>query len=68
MVSMESRVYRYRAPGMAKDIRVTTGRKLYEDHPESVALWSPGSPVFPDMDAMAEGAVATPDETLDGVL
>ncbi len=37
----------YRAPGMAKAVRVTTNADYYEDHPESVELWSAGSSLFP---------------------
>jgi hypothetical protein len=30
-------------------VRVTTDPEYYEQHAESVELWSPGSPLFPDM-------------------
>lgn len=39
--------YAYRVPGQAKPIRVTTDAAYYEQHSESVELWSMGSPVFP---------------------
>ena len=45
-------------PGMARPIRVTTDTDYYEQHADSVELWSPGCPVFPHVDDM---------ETLDGV-
>ncbi|MBL26615.1 MAG: helicase [Rhodospirillaceae bacterium] len=38
------------APGMAKEVRVTTDPAYYEMHAESVELWSPGSPTFPHPD------------------
>ncbi len=41
------REYGYLAPGMANEVRVTTDPDYYEEHAESVELWSPGSPVFP---------------------
>lgn len=47
--------YGYLAPGMAKELRVTTDAVFFEEHAESVELWSPGSPVFPDAVEMAGG-------------
>ncbi len=64
---MGDREYRCLAAGRPA-IRVTTRSRLYEEHPGSVTLWSPGSPVFPDVDGMAEGAETSPDDTLDEVL
>lgn len=46
---MAAREYRYSAPGMPKDLRVTTDPAYYEEHAESVELWSPGSPLFPSV-------------------
>jgi hypothetical protein len=45
--------YAYQAPGMAKPIRVTTKADYYDEHGESVDLWSPGSPAFPESEAAA---------------
>jgi len=45
---MPPREFRYLAPGMSAPLRVTTDREFYEEHAESVELWSPGSPLFPD--------------------
>jgi len=42
------RQYGYLAPGMEKELRVTTDAGFFEEHAESVELWSPGSPVFPN--------------------
>ena len=39
--------YRYFIPGHKEAIRVTTDPEYYEQHTESVELWSPGSPAFP---------------------
>lgn len=39
--------YKYVIPGRKEPIRVTTDPSFYEDHAESVELWSPGSPAFP---------------------
>ena len=35
-----------RLPGMAKFVRVTTNPAYFEEHAQSVELWSPGSPAF----------------------
>lgn len=39
--------YEYTSPDLPAPIRVTTDAQFYEEHSESVELWSPGSPVFP---------------------
>ena len=40
------REYGLLAPGMAERLRVTTDPAYFEEHAESVELWSPGSPLF----------------------
>jgi len=47
-------------PGMAKRLRVTTDAAFYEANADSVELWSPGSPLFPDAAAFAAGAADRP--------
>jgi len=42
--------YAYFAPGMSRPLRVTTDPEYFDMHPESTELWSPGSPLFPDME------------------
>jgi len=44
---MAQREYSYLAPGMGQPVRITTDPEFYEEHTESVELWSPGNPVFP---------------------
>lgn len=44
---MGIREYAWSEPGMASPIRVTTDSGYYDDHSDSMELWSPGSPVFP---------------------
>jgi len=39
----------YLAPGMDAPVRVTTVPDFYEQHADSVELWSPGSQLFPDL-------------------
>ena len=41
-----AREYGLSAPGMAEPVRVTTDPAYYEQHSESVELWSPGNPLF----------------------
>jgi superfamily II DNA or RNA helicase len=44
--------YTYQGPGMAQPARVTTRADYYEQHSDSVELWSPGSPCFPHPESM----------------
>ena len=43
---MGHREYGLLAPGMDERVRVTTDPAYYEEHAESVELWSPGNPLF----------------------
>ena len=43
---MGHREYGLLAPGMSAPLRVTTDPEYFEEHAESVELWSPGSPLF----------------------
>ena len=45
--------YGYQAPGMAKPVRITTRPDYFDDHSDSLELWSPGSPMFPTPEAEA---------------
>jgi superfamily II DNA or RNA helicase len=49
--------YAYQAPGMAEPVRITTRPEYFDEHSDSLELWSPGSPAFP----IPETA-ATPEE------
>ncbi len=40
--------YALQAPGMRREVRVTTDAAYYEEHAESVEFWSPGGAVFGD--------------------
>jgi hypothetical protein len=44
---LAQREYSYLAPGMDQPVRITTDAEFYQEHTESVELWSAGSPVFP---------------------
>jgi ERCC4-related helicase len=45
--------FRYTEPGMSAPILATTDPSLFDDQPESVELWSPGSPIFPELNDAA---------------
>ena len=40
------REYALRALGIDEEVRVTTEAEYYDEHAESVELWSPGNPLF----------------------
>ena len=64
------REYGLIAPGMDKEVRVTTSPDFYEEHAENVELWSPGSPLFqpPDHIGTASDAKDTKYEATLGEL
>jgi hypothetical protein len=45
--------FSYQTPGMQSPVRVTTRPSYFDDHAESVELWSPGGPQFPSPDEVA---------------
>ena len=53
--------YAYQAPGMAIPVRITTRPDYFDEHSDSLELWSPGSPSFPMPEAEAM------QEELDGI-
>lgn len=61
---MSAREYRYSAPGMPTELRVTTDPAFYEEHADSVELWSPGSPLFPPADDIATEPGLAPMHTI----
>jgi hypothetical protein len=46
--------YAYQAPGMAQPVRITTRPDYFDEHSDSLELWSPGSPSFPTPEAEAD--------------
>ena len=44
---LDGRSYAMRVPGQS-ELRVTTDPALYEQNADTMELWSPGGPVFPD--------------------
>lgn len=58
VVALGAKDFSYRRPGMTEPIRVTTDPSFFEQHADSVELWSPGAPMFPDAyEFGSEGAV-----------
>ena len=44
---MQEGEYKFSMPGMRESLRITTKAEYFEEHPGSMELWSPGSPLFP---------------------
>lgn len=44
----------YLAPGLPQAVRVTTDPEYYDQHCDSVELWSPGNPLFPKLEMIPE--------------
>ena len=61
-----NREYGLRMAGMAEFVRVTTNPAYFEQHAESVELWSPGSALFKAPDGLRESVPAA--ENLQGIL
>jgi SNF2 family DNA or RNA helicase len=51
---MGQREYSYLAPGMSQPLRITTDPEYYQEHTESIELWSPGNPLFPAPEVIAQ--------------
>lgn len=51
--SLGDRQWQLSRAGMPHPVRITTSRELFEQHPESHELFSPGSPLFPEGSATA---------------
>ena len=58
------REYGLLAPGMRERLRVTTDPAYYEEHAESVELWSPGNPLFNAPELLAASEALPEKETL----
>jgi len=48
--ALDGKDYRYLDGSLEQAIRVTVDRDFYEQHGDSVEFWTPGSPVFPDLE------------------
>ena len=66
--ALGEREYALRAPGMSQELRVTTDPEYYEEHSESVELWSPGNPLFTAPGIIGEAHGVEAGSTLDTLL
>lgn len=55
-IGLGSKDAAYLAPGLPQPVRVTTDPEYYDQHCDSVELWSPGSPLFPQLAMIPEPA------------
>ena len=62
------REYGLLAPGMRERLRITTDPAYYEEHAESVELWSPGNPLFRPPELLSPQEELPPDTTLGDIL
>jgi len=62
------REYGLLAPGMTEPVRATTDPAYYEEHPESVELWSPGSPLFKPPEFLPRADQLPSSQTLKDIL
>ena len=65
---MGSREYGLLAPGMTERLRVTTDPDYFEEHAESLELWSPGNPLFTHPEFMTQVDKPRPGKTLKDIL
>ena len=65
---LSPREYGLLAPGMAERLRVTTDPAYYEEHAESLELWSPGNPLFAPPALLAPADEPPPGATLREIL
>ena len=62
------REYGLLAPGMTEPVRATTDPAYYEEHSESVELWSPGNPLFKPPEFVPPTDQLPPSRTLKDIL
>ena len=55
-------------PGMQERVRMTTDPAYYEEHAESLELWSPGNPLFTAPEFMAPAEEMPVAKTLKDIL
>ena len=65
---MGSREYGLLAPGMTERLRMTTDPEYFEEHAESLELWSPGNPLFTHPEFMTQVDKPQPGKTLKDIL
>ena len=65
---MGRREYGLLAPGMTEHLRVTTDPEYFEEHAESLELWSPGNPLFKSPEFLAPSQDRSSGGTLKDIL
>ena len=65
---MGHREYGFLAPGMTESLRVTTDPEYFEEHAESVELWSPGNTLFAPPETTVRKGKPPNDSTLKDIL
>ena len=65
---MAHREYGLLAPGMTERLRVTTDPEYFEEHAESLELWSPGNPLFSPPEFLTPADALAPDTTARDIL
>ena len=65
---LQPREYSVRAPGMTERVRVTTDPGYFEEHSQSVELWSPGNPLFAAPAFMSDAEEPSRGKTLKDIL
>ena len=66
--SMRNREYGLLAPGMTDRLRVTTDPRYFEEHAESMELWSPGNALFIPPEFATQEAPPPADKSLKKIL
>ena len=66
--AMAHREYGLLAPGMTERLRVTTDPEYFEEHAESLELWSPGNPLFNPPEFLTPADALAPDTTVKDIL
>ena len=65
---LRHREYGLLAPRMNESVRATTDPAYYEEHAESVELWSPGNPLFKPPEFLPSADQLPPSRTLKDIL
>ena len=65
---LRHREYGLLAPGMSEPVRATTDPAYYEEHAESVELWSPGNPLFMPPEFLPPAEQSPPSHSLKDIL
>jgi hypothetical protein len=65
---LDRRQWAFTAPGLPRELRISTAPDFVEENPDDVELWSPGNPLFMPPEVVAEASELPPGARLDGIL